>query len=385
MPEYKQPLDSKMGNEETSIFAVMTNLSNKYDALNFSQGFPNFDISSELIQLVHKYMQYGYNQYAPMGGTPELRKAISEKYKLLYNIEYNPDTEINITAGATQGLYTIITSMIKKDDEVIIFEPAYDSYAPSIRFSGGKVIGCQLKAPDFRIDFDDLKSKITSKTKMIIINSPHNPTGIIISEAEMKALENIIEGTKILLLSDEVYEHLVYDGKKHESACKYPGLINNTFITGSFGKTFHATGWKMGYVLAPANLMEEFRKLHQYVVFTCNTPIQLAIAEHMKDPENYLHLNDFYQRKRDAFIESIKGSRFKPLKCEGTYFQVLDYSDISNEYEMEFAHKLIAEHKIASIPIAPFYKDKVNQNILRFCFAKTEESIQQAGEILKRI
>ncbi|MFA8450607.1 MAG: methionine aminotransferase [Bacteroidales bacterium] len=385
MIEYTGELKSRLPNEGTSIFAIMSEMAAKNNALNLSQGFPNFPISKELIEKVHYYMQKGHNQYAPMHGLKNLREQIVNKYSNLYNVNYCPETEINITAGATQAIYTTITSLVHPGDEVIVFDPAYDSYIPAIRLSGGSVRFCQLKAPDFSIDFDQLKSNINSKTRMIIINTPHNPTGKLITHEEMLELEKIINGRDILLLSDEVYEHLTFDDKKHESACKYPGLINNTIIIGSFGKTFHATGWKMGYALAPKNIIKEFRKVHQFVVFTCNTPVQYALADFLEDANNYLYLNDFYQKKRDLFLQSIENSRFKVIPSEGTYFQLLDYSDISNEEEMEFAKKLIVENKIAAIPIAPFYSSKLDQKLLRFCFAKTDETLIEAGKILSEI
>lgn len=385
MLKYTGELRTRLPNEGTSIFAVMSQLAHEHGALNLSQGFPDFDISKELIEKVHHYMLEGHNQYAPMTGVPKLRQQIVKKYEKLYGVNYCADAEINITAGATQALYTIITALVHPGDEVIVFDPAYDSYIPAIRLAGGAVRFCQMKAPDFSIDFDQLKSNINSKTRMIIINTPHNPTGKLMSDEEMQQLEKIIHGRDILLLSDEVYEHLVFDGMQHNSACKYPGLINNTIITGSFGKTFHATGWKMGYVLAPANIMKEFRKVHQFVVFTCNTPVQYAIADYLENPENYLRLGDFYQQKRDLFLKSIEGSRFKIVPSHGTYFQLLDYSDISDLNEMDFAMELITKHKIAAIPVSPFYSNKMDQKLLRFCFAKTEETLHKAGEILRQV
>ena len=382
---YTGELKSRLPNEGTSIFAVMSHLANEHKALNLSQGFPNFSIDSKLIERVNHYMTLGHNQYAPMTGVPKLREQIVKKYYERYEVSYCPDKEVNITAGATQAIYTAITSLVHPGDEVIVFDPAYDSYIPAVRLAGGSVRFCQLKSPDFSIDFDQLKSNINSKTRMIIINSPHNPTGKLISEGEMKELEKIINGRDILLLSDEVYEHLVFDGLNHESACKFPGLINNSIIIGSFGKTFHATGWKMGYVLAPENIMKEFRKVHQFVVFTCNTPVQCAIADYLEDPNNYLYLNSFYQRKRDLFLNSIENSRFKPVPSYGTYFQLLDYSEISELSEMEFAIELIKNHGIAAIPVAPFYSSKLEQKLLRFCFAKTDETLIEAGKILSEI
>ncbi|MBM3437278.1 MAG: aminotransferase class I/II-fold pyridoxal phosphate-dependent enzyme, partial [Bacteroidetes bacterium] len=292
---------SKMPKQETSIFAVMSSLANQHKAINLSQGFPDFEISGELINLVHKYMKKGKNQYAPMIGIPELREQISFKVESLYGAKYDFQKEINITAGATQALHTSIAAIVSDGDEVIVFEPAYDSYVPVVKMNGGIVKFAELKLPDYHIDWNEVKKLITSRTRMIIINSPHNPTGSILNQDDMKNLEKLTKDTDIIILSDEVYEHLIYDGIRHESICRYPKLAERSFVVGSFGKTFHATGWKVGFVLAPENLMEEFRKVHQFVVFACNTPIQFAIAEYMKDKSVYENLGNFYQLKRDYF------------------------------------------------------------------------------------
>ena len=302
MQNFSGTITSKLPGTESSIFAVMSALANENGAINLSQGFPDFPISEKLIELVHKYMKKGMNQYAPMLGIPTLREVIAEKVFNTYAATYHPDKEINITAGATQALYTIISAMIHDGDEVLIFEPAYDSYIPAIRINGGIPIHAQLQAPDYHIDWDIVKKMINKNTKMIIINSPQNPTGSILKKEDLKMLSKLTEKTDIVIVSDEVYEHLIYDGIRHESVCYYPELAERSFVVYSFGKTLHATGWKMGYVLAPENLMKEFRKVHQFNVFTCNTPIQYAIAEYLKDQENYIHLNEFYQQKRDFFV-----------------------------------------------------------------------------------
>jgi methionine aminotransferase len=382
---FKGTIKSKMPKQETSIFAVMSALALDYKAINLSQGFPDFNISSELINLVHKYMKKGKNQYAPMTGIPELREQISIKAESLYGAKYDFQKEINITAGATQALHTVISAIINEGDEVIVFEPAYDSYVPVVRMHGGIVKYAELKLPDYHIDWNEVKKLISSRTRMIIINSPHNPTGSILSEADLKMLDKLTRNTDILILSDEVYEHLIFDGNRHESICRYPELAQKSFVVGSFGKTFHATGWKLGYVLAPENLMEEFRKAHQFVVFACNTPIQYAIAEYMTDRSVYEDLGAFYQQKRDQFLSLIKGSRFNVIPSYGTYFQLLDYSRITDEPEIDFATRMTKEFSLASIPVSVFYHKNTDNKVLRFCFAKKEETLIKAAEIICRI
>jgi methionine transaminase len=378
-------VDSKLPNMGTSIFAIMSAMANEHKAINLSQGFPDFDISEELIGLVSKYMKKGYNQYAPMQGVPVLREAISQKVFDTHAVRYNSETEITITAGATEALYAAISAFIRENDEVILFEPAYDSYAPAVMLNGGMLKYASMKFPDYHVNWNEVKKLISSKTRMIIINTPHNPTGSILRKCDLLELEKITKGTDILILSDEVYEHLIFDSLKHESACLYPGLVERSMVIGSFGKTFHATGWKMGYCLAPENLMVEFRKAHQFIVFACNTPIQYAIAEFLGEKKNYTYLNDFYQKKRDYFIELIKGSRFKIIPSYGTYFQLLDYSLISDESETDFAIRLTKEFKVAAIPVSVFYHKATDNKVLRFCFAKKEETMEKAAEILCRI
>jgi methionine aminotransferase len=382
---YPVSISSKLPQVPTSIFAIMSKMANDYDALNLSQGFPDFPVSEELIALVNKYMKAGLNQYAPMSGVLSLRGAISDKMKFLYGASYNPESEITVTAGATQALFTAIMALVKEGDEVIVFTPAYDSYAPAIELSGGKPIFIQLESPNYNINWELVKKVMNSKTRMIIINSPHNPTGSILEKEDMIALEKITRDNDIIILSDEVYEHIIFDDHKHQSVSKFPELAKRSLIVGSFGKTFHATGWKVGYCVAPEYLMKEFRKIHQFNVFSVNTPIQYAIAEYMQDKENYVQISNMYQKKRDLFLESIKGSRFKPLKCSGTYFQLLDYSKITKSADVRYAEKLTKENKIASIPVSVFYSAAVDNKVLRFCFAKTDETIIKAAEILKSI
>lgn len=385
MQDFSGTITSKLPATETSIFAVMSALANETGAINLSQGFPDFPISEKLIELVNKYMRQGMNQYAPMLGIQPLREVISEKVYNMYGASYHPEKEINITAGATQALYTIISAMIHEGDEVIIFEPAYDSYVPAIKLNGGIPVFAQLQTPDYHINWDYVKKMINKNTRMIIINTPHNPTGSVLKAEDIQILIKLTQKTDIVIISDEVYEHLIFDGIKHESVCLYPELASRSFITYSFGKTLHATGWKMGYVLAPENLMKEFRKVHQFNVFTCNTPIQYAIAEYLKDAENYNYLPDFYKQKRDFFVEQIKNSRFNIIPCYGTYFQLLEYSRITDEKELDFAIRMTKEFKLASIPVSPFYHKATDNKTLRFCFAKTEETMKKAAEILNKI
>ncbi len=378
-------LTSKLPQTETSIFAVMSALANKHKAINLSQGFPDFPVSQELIDLIHKHMLEGKNQYAPMPGLLDLRLSLSNKIDKLYGLKVNPETELTITAGATQALFTAITAFVGVGDEVIIFEPAYDSYAPAVKLNGGLPKYISLTYPDFAIDWQEVKDKISRKTKMLIFNTPNNPGGFVFSDTDMKRLEEITRETNIVIISDEVYEHIIFDKLQHQSALKFYDLFQRTIAVYSFGKTFHATGWKMGFVVAPESLMIEFRKVHQFNVFCVNTPIQYALAEFLKDEENYIYIPDFYQKKRDFFVNAIKESRFEVIPTSGTYFQLLDYSAISNQPEFEFAQWMTKEKGLASIPVSSFYHDKRNQSVLRFCFAKGEETLAKAAEVLNRI
>ncbi len=385
MNPYPEVIHSKLPQTGTSVFAVMSQLANQHNAINLSQGFPDFPVSEELIGLVHKYMMKGLNQYAPMPGVPALRERIAEKTELLYSASYDPETEITITAGATQAIFSAITAFIREEDEVIVFEPAYDSYVPAIKLNGGVPIVFNLKSPDYHIDWDEVKKLLNSRTRMIIINSPHNPTGSILSAKDMMALEKLTKNTGIIILSDEVYEHIIFDGLEHQSVCRYPNLAERSLVMCSFGKTFHATGWKMGYCVAPKNLMKEFRKTHQFVVFCANTPVQHALAEYLQDKENYLGLSKMYEKKRDFFNQALASSRFRITPTRGTYFQLLDYSKITDEGEMDFARRLILDHGVGSVPTSSFYSKPFNNHSLRFCFAKSEETLEKAAEILCRI
>ncbi|MCA0131501.1 methionine aminotransferase [Winogradskyella alexanderae] len=376
---------SKLPNTGTTIFTIMSTLANEYNALNLSQGFPNYPSDSKLNDLVSQAMNNGYNQYAPMAGNLDLRLAITHKYNLIYDSTYHPENEITITAGATQAIFTIISTFINENDEVILFKPAYDCYEPAVILNRGKPIGIELNAPDYNVDWEEVATKISSKTKMIIINTPHNPTGSIWSKEDLLQLQSLTENTNIIILSDEVYEHIVFDNEMHYSVCLFEDLKKRSFITASFGKTFHNTGWKIGYCCAPKALMEEFRKVHQFNVFSVNHPAQKGLADYMEDESTYLGLSEFFQQKRDLFLNLIENSRFKFKPSQGTYFQVLDYSNITDEYDVDFAKRLTKEDKIASIPLSVFYDKKKNDKALRFCFAKTDETLIKAAEILCKI
>ena len=385
MIHFANSITSKLPNVGTTIFSVMSQLANKHKAINLSQGFPDFQCAPELIELVHQQMKKGHNQYAPMQGVPALREALCHKINRLYGASYDPEKEINITAGATQAIFTAISALIKEGDEVIVLEPAYDCYVPAIQLSGGVPIYVELDPIDYHIPWETVQKRISQRTKMIIINTPHNPTGSTLSEGDMHALEKILAGTDIIVLSDEVYEHIIFDGIQHQSIARFPKLAERSIITFSFGKTFHATGWKLGFCLAPENIMNEFRKAHQFVVYTCNTPIQHALAEYLSDEKNYQNLGNFYQEKRDYFCKLVRGSRFKILPCTGSYFQLLDYSDITDEIDTEYAIRLTKEAGIASIPVSVFYHKPVHNNMLRFCFAKEKDTLEKAAERLCKI
>ena len=378
-------IKSKLPEVKPSIFSVMSGLANQHNAINLSQGFPNFKSDPKLLDLVTKAMASGYNQYAPMAGAIELREAIAAKFEYLYNTSYNPESEITVTAGATQAIYTIISAFIHKNDEVIIFRPAYDCYEPTIALNGGKTISVQLEAPTYGVNWANVKAKISANTKMIIINTPQNPSGTVWSKADMLQLQELVKDTNIIVLSDEVYEHIIFDKKQHQSACLFPVLKKHSFIVASFGKTFHNTGWKLGYCCAPKTLMEEFQKVHQFNVFCVNHPMQKAIATYINDPTNYTELPEFYQQKRDVFLDLIKDSRFKITPSKGTYFQVLDFSDITQENDVAFAKRLTVDYKLASIPMSVFNENEADYKVLRFCFAKTENTLKKAAEIINSI
>ena len=378
-------VQSRLPDVGTSIFTVMSRMALDYGAINLSQGFPDFSIDKKIIDLVHRFMLEDHNQYAPMLGMPALRAVIADVIKRSFNSVVDPETEITITSGATEAIYSVIAAFITPGDEVIVFDPSYDSYNPVIRLNGGTPVHINLQYPDFSVDWDLVRTKITSRTKMIVINTPHNPSGSILRESDLKELEAIVLKHNILVLSDEAYERLIFDGNIHQSVLRYPGLSSQSLAVFSFGKTFHATGWKMGYVAAPAYLMQEIRKTHQFIVFSVNTPIQLALAEYMKVPEHYESLSAFYQNKRDFFLEQMRGSSFEPLACNGSYFQIMSYQNIAKKLEVEMAEELTKKFKVAAIPVSVFYQDKSDHNILRFCFAKKEETLEKACAILRTI
>lgn len=375
---------SRLPDIGTSIFAVMSKMAQEHGAINLSQGFPDFEVSEKLVELIHQQMREGHNQYAPMPGVLSLRQTIASVILQSYGHQVDPETDIIITAGATEAIYATITGLVSPGDEVILFDPSYDCYDPAIRLNGGTPIPINILPPDFSIDWDKVKSKITSRTRMIMINTPQNPSGAVLKEQDMKILEEIVNTHGILVLSDEVYERIIFDQLEHQSVMKFPGLAAHSIAIFSFGKTFHATGWKVGYTVAPAAITKEIRKAHQFITFSVNTPVQLALAEYMKEPNHYLTLSKFYQQKRDFFLDQIKGSSFEPMICHGSYFQLLSFKGISSKSEVEMSEWLTREHKLAAIPVSVFYKDRTDNQLLRFCFAKGEDTLAEAGEILNR-
>ncbi len=385
MPKFPSTIASKLPAIQTSIFSVMTKLAQESKAINLSQGFPGFDCAPELIGLVEKYMRKSLNQYAPMPGVQVLREAISRKTEGLYSIYYDPETEITVTSGATQALFTAIAAIVRDGDEVIVIEPAYDSYVPAIELAGGKPVFFQLHPDDFSINWVEFQKLVNQRTRMILINTPHNPTGSTLSAADMLKLEKLTHKTDIVILSDEVYEHILFDKLEHQSVARYPKLAERSLIVSSFGKTFHTTGWKIGYCLAPANLMAEFRKVHQFLVFSSNTPIQYALAEYLENKETYLNIPDFYQKKRDYFNALFAQTKFGIKPSQGSYFQLLDYSKISKERDTDFAIRLTKEFGVASIPVSVFYHKKTESKFLRFCFAKEENELEMAAEKLLKL
>lgn len=378
-------IETKLPRVKTTIFTTMSALAREHGALNLSQGFPDFSTHEELIDLVTKAMKDGHNQYAPMQGLPALREAIARKTEELYSAIYHPEHEITITAGATQALFTVISALVKEGDEVVVIEPAYDCYVPAIELNGGIPKYVRLNATDFSVNWDEVKKIMNQKTRAIIINTPHNPTGSVLSAADMAKLQKLVKDKDIVIISDEVYEHIIFDGLEHQSVARYPELAKRSFIISSFGKTYHTTGWKLGYVLAPENLMAEFRKVHQYNVFSVNTPIQVAYAELLKNKELYTGLGQFYQNKRDFFARLLKGSRFSIKPVSGSYFQVLQYDKISEEKDLDFAVRLTREAGVAPIPMSVFYNGNMDHKHLRFCFAKNDETLERAAEKLVKL
>jgi len=382
---FKAKIHSKMPQQGLSIFAVMTGLANEHGAINLSQGFPDFDCHPELVELVHKYMREGFNQYAPMPGVPVLREALAAKMERDYGVLYNPDTEITITSGATEALYAAITAVVQPGDEVIVFEPYYDVYVPVIQYSGGVPVYVQLKLPDYHIDWQEVKDKLTDKTRAIILNNPHNPGTSVFTEEDIGRLGEIVRGNDLILISDEVYEHIVFDEGRHLSLAAYPHLAERSMVISSFGKTFHTTGWKMGWCAAPQELTAELRKIHQFITYSVNTPIQYAFAEFLERRDLIYGLKDFYQHKRNFFVNLLEATPFKIVPARGTYFQLAEFSAVSDEKELDFVKRLTVEYGVAAIPLSAFYHKNDDHGIIRFCFAKKEETLEQAVERLCRI
>ncbi len=378
-------IQSKLPKAGTSIFAIMSALSNEHQAINLGQGFPDFDCDEKLRILVSKYLNDGKNQYCPMPGFLGLRQSISDKMFRSYNTRLDPASQICVTAGATQALFTAITAFVNHGDEVIIFEPAYDSYAPTIQIAGGIPKPYRLTLPDYRVDWDRVESMITDRTRMIMINTPHNPTGTILKKEDLLALERIVANTNIIVVSDEVYEHLIYDEEEHQSVIRFPNLFQQSMAIYSFGKTFHSTGWKMGYCIGPDHLIKEFKNVHQWNVFSVNSFTQYALAEHLQDPQSYETLPLFFQQKRDFLNEALKEVPLKPQLSKGTYFQLFNYEKISDQNDLDFAKYMTTEIGVASIPLSPFYTDPPGDKVIRLCFAKKESTLSSAAERLSKL
>ena len=385
MPSFPGHIDSKLPHVGTTIFTVMSRLALEHDAINLSQGFPDFDCAKELRDLFCRAINSGLNQYPPMAGVPVLRERIAEKMERLYGIAYDPEHEVTVVPGATYGIFTAVATFVRPGDEVILFEPAYDSYEPAVTTAGGKAVYVPLELPDYHVDWRKVEEAITPRTRMVIVNTPHNPTGTVLSAEDMRMLEGVLRNTDIVVVSDEVYEHIVFDGVSHQSVARFPGLAERSFFVSSFGKTYSVTGWKMGYVCAPRELMTEFRKVHQFNAFVACAPVQYAFAEYMRDPSPYLELAAFYQAKRDLFRAGIAASRFTLMPSHGTFFQCVGYERVSDERDTDLAVRLTKEHRIASIPVSVFYANPRYEKVLRFCFAKSDDTLKRGAEILCRI
>lgn len=378
-------IQSRLPDVGTTIFTVMSALATEHKAVNLGQGFPDYPMPEALTALVDKAMQDGFNQYAPMPGWMPLRESIAEKIQFLYNTTVNPDTEITITPGGTYAIYTALTTVLQPGDEVIVFEPAYDSYIPNITVNGAVPVLIDLQFPDYRIDWNQVRSKITPRTRMIMLNTPHNPTGAVLREDDIEQLRAVVQDTNILILSDEVYEHLIFDQILHQSMLRYPDLLQRSFVCFSFGKVYHCTGWKLGYCVAPAAFSKEFRKVHQFNCFSCHTPSQVALASFLKNKESYLQLSPEMQQKRDYFSGLMNATRFTPLPSYGSYFQCYQYDRISDESDKDFVIRITKEYGIATIPVSAFYQSGKDNKVIRFCFAKKESTLEQAVERLRKI
>jgi methionine aminotransferase len=384
MPRFPGPITPRLPHVGTTIFTVMSRLAAERGALNLSQGFPEFSAPPLLYDLVAKHMRAGSNQYAPMAGAMALREVVAEKVETLYGTRYDPEHEITVTAGGTQALFTAIACLIRPGDEVILLEPAYDAYGPAVELSGATPVRVQLRAPEYRPDWAAVRRAVTPRTRAIFVNSPHNPTGTAWGPDDLRGLAEVLRGTDIVVVSDEVYEHVVFDGLRHESCARLPELAARSFVISSFGKTCHVTGWKVGYVLAPRELTLEFRRAHQFIVFSVNTPVQLGLADYLRDPSRYLDLAAFYQRKRDLFRAGLERTRFRPLPCTGTFFQLVTYERISDEPDAVLAERLTREIGVASIPVSAFYATPPADRLLRFCFAKNDDTLASACDRLAR-
>jgi len=378
-------LTSKLPQVGTTIFTVMSSLAAELGAVNLGQGFPDFPMSQELVSLVDKAMRDGYNQYAHMNGLAQLREVLAKKIAGLYGSTVSPDTQITITPGGTYAIYTALTTVLRPGDEVIVFEPAYDSYIPNIEINGAVPIRIDLQFPDYRINWELVRQKLTPRTRMIMLNTPHNPTGAVLRPHDIEQLRSIVEGTGIFIHSDEVYEHLIFDGLPHTSILRYPDLLERSFVSFSFGKVYHCTGWKLGYSVSSPNLMKEFRKVHQFNCFSCHTPSQVALATYLKNKDTYLSLSAFLQKKRDYFAKLMEATKFTPLPSFGSYFQLYRYDRISDESDRDFAIRITKEYGVAAIPVSAFYQDGKDDRVVRFCFAKKEETLEKAAERLKKI
>ena len=379
------PVLSKLPNVGTTIFTVMSSLAAECKAVNLGQGFPDYPMNEDLISLVNKAMSEGHNQYVHMNGFAPLREVISEKVQSLYNIKVNPESQVTITPGGTYAIYTALTSVLQPGDEVIVFEPGYDSYIPNVEINGAVPVLINLEFPSYKINWGEVRKRITSKTRMIMLNSPHNPTGAVLLEKDMEELRSIVKNTNILILSDEVYEHLIFDNILHQSILRYPELLERSFVCFSFGKVYHCTGWKLGYCISAPALMTEFRKVHQFNCFSCNTPAQVALSDFLPNKEFYLSLGTFMQKKRDYFQTLMSGTRFTPIDSYGSYFQCYRYDRISNEKDSDFAIRITKEYRVATIPVSAFYKSGKDDNVVRFCFAKKNETLELAVERLSKI
>ena len=381
-----ETLRSKLPAGGVSIFAVMTRLANEVGAINLSQGFPDFETSPQLVESVARYMREGHNQYAPMPGVLALREALSAKIEALYGRSYDPVTELTITTGATEGLFAALTAFVHPGDEVLLFQPAYDSYTPAVTLSGGIPVYVTLRYPDYRIDWDEVRRAVTPRTRVIVINTPHNPTGMMWSEADVRELARVLSGTNAIVISDEVYEHITFDGGRHESLARHPDVADRSVVISSFGKTYHTTGWKIGYCAAPPALTTEIQRIHQWITFAVNGAVQMAYADAVRRDPWCRDVTAFYQDRRDRFLSLIRESRFRPMACRGTFFQMLDYSAITDERDSDFALRLTREHGVAAIPISPFLDGTEPAGpVLRFCFAKRDSTLERAAERLVRV